>query len=78
MATETKYIEAVGRRKTATARVRITPAQKGTYSVNEKKVDEYFPTEQLQGVVQEAIKVVPGATFKVTVKVSGGGLAAAP
>ena len=76
MATETKYIEAVGRRKTATARVRITPAQKGTYSVNEKKVDEYFPTEQLQGVVQEAIKVVPGATFKVTVKVSGGGLAA--
>ena len=76
MATEAKYIEAVGRRKTATARVRITPAQKNTYSVNEKKVDEYFPTEQLQGVVQEAIKVVPGATFKVTVKVSGGGLAA--
>lgn len=70
-----KYIEAVGRRKTATARVRITPAQKTTYSVNEKKVDEYFPTAQLQKIVKDALATV-GGSFKVSAKVMGGGVPA--
>jgi small subunit ribosomal protein S9 len=77
MATETKqrYIEAVGRRKTAVARVRITPATKNTFVVNEKDVKEYFVTDELQSIAQEAIsKSEVGEKFTVTVRVSGGGI----
>ena len=44
MATTTKdrYIEAIGRRKTATARVRLTPAKETTITVNNREMVEYF------------------------------------
>ncbi len=76
MATEEKYTEAVGRRKTATARVRLFPAQKTTFVINGKKVDEYFPTLQLQKTIKDAMTTVEGATFKVSAKVLGGGIPA--
>ncbi len=50
---ENKYIEAVGRRKTATARVRITPSSKMTYSVNDKPLADYFKTVELQKVITD-------------------------
>ncbi|PCI30477.1 30S ribosomal protein S9, partial [Candidatus Kaiserbacteria bacterium] len=75
MATE-RYIEAVGRRKTATARVRLFPAKKTTYIVNEKDGDEYFPTDALQNTLRDALKIVEGATYKVSAKVMGGGIPA--
>ena len=75
MATDEKYIEAVGRRKTATARVRLFPASKTTYVVNDKKLDEYFPTAELQKTVQDALAIA-GAAYKVSVKVLGGGVPA--
>ncbi len=77
MATETKqrYIEAVERRKTAIARVRITPAAKTTFVVNDKDVKEYFVTEELQMIAQEAVsKSEVGEKFTVTVHVLGGGI----
>lgn len=77
MATETKqrYIEAVGRRKTAIARVRITPATKTTFIVNDKDVKEYFVTEELQMIAQEAIsKSEVGEKFTVSIHVLGGGI----
>lgn len=74
MATDEKYIEAVGRRKTATARVRLYPAQKTTYVINDKKVDEYFPTIELQKIVRDAMSVIEGASFKISAKVMGGGI----
>ena len=40
-----KYIEAVGRRKTSTARVRITEGSKAHFIVNGKDAKEYFKTE---------------------------------
>lgn len=70
-----KYIEAIGRRKTATARVRLFPASKASYVVNDKKADEYFPTAQLYKVVTDALTKAE-ATFKVSAKVSGGGATA--
>lgn len=76
MASIDKYIEAVGRRKTATARVRLTPAQKTTYAINDRKVDEYFPTTQLQKIVRDALSTLEGVSFKVTAKVQGGGVPA--
>lgn len=77
MSTDTKnrYIEAVGRRKTAIARVRITPAAKGSFVINDKDVKEYFTTNDLQVLAQEALsKSEIAEKFAVTVKVLGGGI----
>lgn len=73
--TKNRYIEAVGRRKTATARVRITPATKTSFVVNDKDVKDYFVTEELQMIAQEAIsKSEVGEKFAVSAHVSGGGI----
>lgn len=71
-----KYIEAIGRRKTASARVRITPAAKTTYDVNGKTVEEYFPTKELQLMALESIKEskLTETKFKITVVAKGGGI----
>lgn len=69
------YIEAVGRRKTATARVRLTPAKKTSYTINERDVAEYFPTDSLQKTVSDAL-TKGGGEYAVTAKVSGGGVPA--
>ena len=73
--TKNRYIEAVGRRKTAIARVRITPATKTTFIVNDKDVKDYFTTGELQMIAQEAIsKGGTSEKFSVTVHVLGGGI----
>lgn len=73
--TKTRYIEAVGRRKTATARVRITPSTKAAFTVNDKDMKEYFVTEELQMIAQEAMtKSEVGEKFNVSVHVIGGGI----
>ena len=70
-----KYIEAVGRRKTAVARVRITESSKNSFEINGKPVAEFFPTEELQTIAQEAItKTDQPAKFTVTALVKGGGV----
>lgn len=71
-----RYIETIGRRKTASARVRMTPASKTSYVINDKELAAYFPTKQLQDTVTSAItdsKTVE--KFKVTVVTKGGGVA---
>lgn len=75
MAKEDRYIETVGRRKTATARVRITPAKQEKVVVNEKALADYFPLESVQNTAREALTSVSDK-FSVTAKVSGGGLKA--
>jgi small subunit ribosomal protein S9 len=70
-----KYLETVGRRKTAVARVRITEADKSTYVVNGKKLSEYFVTNELQGIVKDALKISKvEAKFTVSGLVKGGGI----
>ncbi len=73
--TTKKYIEAIGRRKTSTARVRLMEASKTTYVINDKSLKEYFPTLELQKSVTNAFKVA-GATdkYEVSVHVNGGGI----
>ncbi len=75
-ATINKYIETVGRRKTAVARVRITPADKTTYEINGKSVESYFPTKELQMVATESISASKLTTtkFKITAVLKGGGI----
>lgn len=69
-----KYIETVGRRKTAAARVRITPAAKQQITVNGKDYTEYFPIKELQQDVTNPFKDVE-QKFIVTAHVAGGGVA---
>jgi small subunit ribosomal protein S9 len=72
---ETKYIENIGRRKTAVARVRITPSAKGSFIVNGKELHEYFPVKDLQSIAEEAIsKGEAKEKYTVTVQVVGGGI----
>lgn len=70
-----KYIETVGRRKTSTARVRVTPASKQSITINEKELTEYFKTLNLQVTALESIsKSGIEQKFAITVKLIGGGI----
>lgn len=72
-----RYIEAIGRRKTAVARVRVThsEAREQSFLVNEKPLEQYFQDPLLQATAKEALHAT-GAKAAVLVKVGGGGLGA--
>lgn len=73
--TKKQYIETIGRRKTATARVRMTPATKASYVINDKDLAAYFPTEELQKIVSGPFALMEGkAVYAVSVKVKGSGI----
>jgi small subunit ribosomal protein S9 len=62
-----------GRRKTAVARVFITPG-KGTITVNGKPVDTFFSRETGRMVVRQPLELTKTtANFDITVNVDGGG-----
>ena len=75
-----RYVEAVGRRKTSTARVRITPSAKSHFIVNSKDAKEYFQTEEERRLVLGPISKVdslgeePKTKWSVEAHVSGGGI----
>lgn len=74
--TKDKYIETVGRRKTAIARVRITPSTKTSVTINGKDINDYFPTLALRNTAMDAfLKVALVTQFTATVIVTGGGIA---
>ena len=68
-----RYIEAVGRRKTSVARVRITPDSKISVSINDKEFEKYFPTLALQKTVLSVFDDTEDK-FLVTAKLNGGGI----
>jgi len=69
------YIETIGRRKTSTARVRMTPATKQSYEINDKDLATYFATTELQKIVTDAFTTLESKShYAITVKVSGGGI----
>jgi small subunit ribosomal protein S9 len=71
------FTTAVGRRKTAIANVRITPASKNSLTVNGKTPKEYFKTDERTRTAEEAFAKAEGAEmYEVTVHVEGGGVAA--
>lgn len=70
-----RYIEAVGRRKTAVARVRITESAKTNFIINERDLGSYFPTNELQSIVNDAFtKSKIPTKFSVSAHVMGGGI----
>lgn len=72
MAKEKEYVEAIGRRKTASARVRLVAAKSSSMIVNDKPADEYFPLEGMVKTAYAALQAL-GATYAVSAHVRGGG-----
>jgi small subunit ribosomal protein S9 len=69
------YYEGIGRRKEATARVRLYTEGKGNFILNEKAVEDYFPRGVDQSAVSQPLQVTGNeGRFDVSVKVSGGGI----
>jgi small subunit ribosomal protein S9 len=63
-----------GRRKTATARVRLKPGS-GQITVNERALDEFFGRETGRMIVRQPLEVVQLMNkFDITVQVRGGGI----
>lgn len=78
-----KYFEAVGRRKTAVARIRLftrrgagaSDLDEKLFLINEKPLKQYFPTFELQQITQASLEKMKCLDkFRVSAKVKGGGL----
>jgi small subunit ribosomal protein S9 len=72
-AKKARYTEAVGRRKTAIARVRIL-AGNGKFTVNGMDAKDYFTLPRLVAAAKSPLEQLQLTAFDVTVKVSGGGI----
>lgn len=65
---------AVGRRKCAVARVRLTPGT-GKVTVNGKAMDTYFPSADLCGYVGQVFAAIDAADkFDICANIDGGGM----
>lgn len=72
---DTQYYEGLGRRKTATARVRLHPGGDGSILVNNRPVDEYFSRDwDLRHLSEPLVATNNVGRFNVTVLVKGGGI----
>ena len=75
VAEEGKYWEAVGRRKTAVARVRLFTRGDKEFLVNQKPLNQYFPTIELRQLALAALdKMNCLDKFRISVFAKGGGL----
>ncbi len=74
--TAKQYTEGIGRRKTATARVRITPSKTERVIINEKPIAEYFKATALQKDLLSVLATKDAGieTYEISAKVQGGGL----
>jgi small subunit ribosomal protein S9 len=74
MATPSNSSYGTGRRKSATARVRMQPG-KGRITINERPIDEFFGRETGRMIVRQPLELVQMASaFDISVKVDGGGI----
>ncbi|MDQ4077339.1 MAG: 30S ribosomal protein S9 [Chloroflexota bacterium] len=72
---DTRYFYAVGRRKSASAQVRLYPEGTGRIIVNDKPVDEYFSRDQDLVTIARPLQTTGHEdTFDITVLVRGGGV----
>jgi len=69
------FFEAVGRRKTAVARVHLKNGNSKEFTVSGKPLDKYFPAPELQQIALSSLEKMDCLDkFSVTAKVNGGGL----
>jgi len=70
-----RYFEAVGRRKTAVARMRLFTKGGKEFLVNDKPYQAYFPTLVLQQAALASLEKMKCLDkFRISAKVKGGGL----
>ena len=71
----TQYYEGIGRRKTATARVRLWTGGNGTVIINDKPAEAFLPREGDLDLALEPLRAVgQEKAYNITVKVQGGGI----
>jgi small subunit ribosomal protein S9 len=71
----TQYYEGIGRRKRATARVRIWPGGNGSVVINDKPGEEFLPREGDIDIAMAPLRAVgQESAYNVTVHVNGGGV----
>jgi len=69
-----KYYQAVGRRKTAVARVRLLTRGEKVFLVNQKPINQYFPTLELQKMAKASLEKMKCLDkFRILAIVKGGG-----
>ena len=69
-----EHYDATGRRKNATARVRLVPG-KGQITVNKRELLDYFRREVLKMVIEQPMKATDTlGKFNITANINGGGL----
>jgi small subunit ribosomal protein S9 len=70
-----QYYEGIGRRKRASARVRLFPGGTGQFIVNERAVDEYLPRpNDIEILIEPLVAVGQTTAYDISVHVSGGGV----
>ncbi len=70
-----RYTETIGRRKTSSARVRLTPATKMEIHINGRLVNDYFKTSDLLRIVHDPFtKLKLDTMYTITAKIKGGGI----
>ena len=75
MVEKAEEFSATGRRKTAVARVWITSGS-GSWSVNKRPMDDYFPSEALRNYIEQPLKLTNmHGKLDIRAKLTGGGLA---
>lgn len=69
-----EVVNSIGRRKTSVARVYLS-AGKGEIKVNSRDVKEYFHSDILQTIVNQAFATIAGlGSYDVNINVAGGGV----
>jgi small subunit ribosomal protein S9 len=69
------YFKAKGRRKEATARVRLIPGGKGTITINGRPLEQYFQIEwDRQNILAPLVATGRTTDYDITVRVEGGGI----
>ncbi len=73
--TENSFVRALGRRKTAAARVRLMPSGTGVITVNDRPLKNYFTLFELQDAVRAPLRTVGKEdVFDISICVAGGGI----
>lgn len=72
-----QIITATGRRKTAVARVRMITNGDGSFKINERTLEEYFPRDVLRMLIVRPLQLTDKVkTVSILGRVNGGGVAA--
>ena len=68
-----EVVNCIGRRKTSIARIYLQPG-KGKIDVNNRAIDDYFPSEILQTIVKQPLNTVEAeGKYDIMANVDGGG-----